>query len=132
MMQFDEEMPLVNTGAWGDFGGSRFLISHISNDKFQRALARLQQPYRRKIEQGNLDPVINKKIVAQAMSEGLLLDWDKVVDHAKAPVEYSPPRGLTMLMKNVEFRDFVTEFATNLNNFREEEVEELGKSSSIG
>lgn len=126
MFQFDADLNSVNTGVWGEFGNARFKIAHISNLKFQRALARLQQPHRRKIEAGSLDPKVNKDILAEAMAEGILLDWDQVVDSKKVATPYSKEAGKVALLKNVEFRDWVSDFAMNLQNFREEEMEELG------
>jgi hypothetical protein len=49
-----------------------------------------------------------------------------VVDKDQKPVIYSPQAGYTALIKNVELRDFVSEFATQLLNFKQSELEELG------
>jgi len=127
MFKFDEDLVSVDQGVWTEWNGSKFKIAHISNMKFQRALARLQQPYRRRIETGSIDPNTNKKIVAQAMAETILIDWDKVVNTENQDTPYTPVVGQTALMKSSEFRDFVSDFAMNLSNFREEEIEALGK-----
>ena len=126
--QFDADIKSVDEGIWIPFNGSRFRIAHVSNLKFQRAIAKQQQPYRRKLETGTLDPAISKEIMCRALSEGVLLDWDGVVDKSGEAVTYEPERGFTSLMKNPEFRDFVSEAAQSVANYREEEVAELGKS----
>ena len=126
MFKFDEDLKKVDEGVWMDFEGSKFLIAHISNMKFQRALSRLQQPHRRKIEQGSIDPNLNKRIVAEAMAEGVLLDWKNVGSVGGETPAYTPKLGMTALMKSVEFRDWVSEIATNMSNYRDEEISELG------
>ena len=128
MFQFDADLVSTETGTWADFQGSKFLIAHISNMKFQRALARLQQPYRRKIENGTMDPQTSKDILCKAMSEAILLDWSGVKSKAGDPVTYNPVAGQTALSKNPEFRDFVSDFAVNLSNYRDSEAEDLGNS----
>jgi hypothetical protein len=127
MFKFDADTPLTDQGTWAEFSGSKFLIAHISNLKFQRTLSKLQQPHRRKIETGSLDPKINKEIICRAMSEGIILDWSGVVSSSGDSTPYSPEAGYTALIKNVEFRDWVSEFSVNLSNFRAEEIEEVGK-----
>lgn len=129
---YDEETPTLDTGVWKEFEGSKFLIAHISNMKFQRALARLQQPHKRKIEQGTIDPQVNKQIVAKAMAEGLLLDWKDVKNKEGAQTPYSTKAAEVALMKKPEFRDFVSDVSMNLEQFREEEIESVGNDSSIG
>jgi hypothetical protein len=128
MFEFDADLKTVDTGVWAEWGGSKFLIAHISNMKFQRALARLQQPHRSKIERGTLDPKTNRDILAKAMAEGVLLGWRDVCNSKKEPTEYSLENAFTALTKSVEFRDFVAEFAGNLMNYREEQLEDLGNS----
>lgn len=128
MFNIDEGLPLTESGAWGQFSGSKFLIAHLSSIRFQRALAQLQQPYRKKIEAGTMDPKVSKELMCQAMAKGLLLDWDNVGDASGNQVTFSVEAATKALMNNAEFREFVSEFSQNLENFREQEMEEVGKS----
>ena len=127
MLNIDEGMPLTESGAWEIFDGSKFLIAHTTNLKFQRELARLQQPHRKKIEAGTMDPKLSKELVCRAMSTGLLLDWANVVNGQKESVPFSIEAAFKVLMNNTAFREFVSEFSSNLENFRQQEVEEVGK-----
>lgn len=127
MFQADADITTTDTGVWTEYDGARFLVAHTSNMKFQRSLARLQQPYRRKLEQGTMDPADNKKILCRAMSEGLLLDWE-VKDKTGKSVTYTKEAGELALSKQSDFRDYISDFAMNLANFREEEMQELGNS----
>jgi len=132
MFNIDADLNTVETGVWAEFNGSEFLIAHISNLKFQRALNRLQQPHRKKLEQGTLDPGTHRDMICKAMAEGVLLDWRKVVNNDKAEVPYKAATAFEVLKRDSEFRDFVAEYANNMTNFRAAELEEVGKSSSIG
>jgi hypothetical protein len=125
MINIDESSSLSDEGVWVDFEGSRFLIAHLSNMKFQRTFARLQQPYRKKIEAGTLDPEISKKLLCQAMSEGILLNWDNVTNKSGV-IQYSPEFGFKLLMNNPAVREFISEYASNIDNFRQ--IEDLGKN----
>lgn len=127
MFNLDADVSKFDEGIWEEFGGSSFLIAHISNTRFQRALAKYQLPHRRKIQEGTLDPEKNKEIVAKAMSEAILLNWKNVCQGDKKVVDYTPDLGFKALMKDAEFRDFVTEVAMSTAKFKSEEVEELGK-----
>jgi hypothetical protein len=126
MFQFDADVPSIDGGTWTQYRQSRFKIAHVSNMKFQRTLARLQQPHRRKIERGELDPALGKDMFCRAMSEGILLDWENVTDKSGEKVPYSAEKGYVALTKDPEFRDFVSDFAVSIANFRQEEIEAAG------
>lgn len=129
MFKFDADLSECETGVWVDFEGSSFLVAHISNMKFQRALARNQQPHRKKIESGSLDPQIHREVICKSMSEAILLDWKNVgAVSENAGIKYTPANGFVALTRNTEFRDFISEFATNLSNYRSQEVDDLGKA----
>lgn len=132
-MKFDTDLSTVDSGVWTppDEDGSEFLVAHTSNLKFQRALARLQLPHRRKIEAGTMDPGQNRDIVCRAMAEGVLLGWRGVASKDGA-VEYSIENAFTLLKRSTELRDIISDFAMNLSNFRQTEVDEVGEGSSIG
>jgi hypothetical protein len=132
MFQFDADLNSIDTGVWAEWSGSRFLIAHISNMGFQKRLALLQQPHRKKLESGSLDPQINRDILCKAMSETILLDWDKVISRSGEPTVFSVQNAFSVLQRDPEFRDFVAEFSTQMANYRAEEVAELGKSLKTG
>lgn len=128
MFKFDADLPTLDEGVWTTWSDSEFKIAHISNLKFQRALSRLQQPHRRKLESGTLDPKVNREIVCKAMAGTVLIDWRGVGDREGKETPFSVEAATVALMRSTEFRDFVSEFAMNMANFRDEEVQELGKS----
>ncbi len=124
-----------NDGVWSTFKGSQFLIASSGATKFQRMWAKLQMPHRRAIDKKKLDPTIQLDIMAKAMSNTLLLDWKDVIDTDGNKVDFDTARAFKAIRGNAEFRDFLTEFSTEIENYISEEKEELGKSvkpSSIG
>lgn len=128
MFNIDQGMPLAESGAWATFAGSQFQIAHLSSIRFQRELAKLQQPYRKKIDSGTMDPQVSKDLLCQAMAKGLLIDWKDVVDGSQNSVPFSSEAAYKALSGSPEFREFVSDFSTNLENFRQEELQEVGKS----
>ena len=123
-----EPNQLLENGTWIPYQDAEFLIAHAGNAKFQRAMARLQKPFRRKIEKNEMDPVDQKKILIQAMSEAILLDWRKVEDDEGKAVAYDRKAGQMLLTNDESFREFVMEFAMDLQNFKDEEKEHEGNS----
>lgn len=118
----------VDDGVWVDYGGSKFLVSHSSNLKFQRIFSRLQAPHRSKIEKGTLDPAISRQLVCKAFSQGIIHDWEDVVDSDGNNVAFSPEVCEQALMNNPDLLEYIQEVSTNLSYFKNEEFEELGKS----
>lgn len=123
---FDKENTLKDEGVWASYAGSEFKLAHSGNNKFQRALSRLQAPHRRKIDKGSLDPVESKNIICKAMAEGLVLDWKNVVDSKGVQVVFDKDKCFTALVNNEDLREFIQEFALDLENFKSEESNRQG------
>lgn len=122
-----ERNSALDDGVWADFGGSRFLIASTSNSKFMRAMNRLQAPFRKQIEKGTMDPDDTKNIVVKSLAEAILKGWEDVKDPTGKDVPFSKEMAIIALANNEELREFVQEFATDLANFREQDIEEKGK-----
>lgn len=120
----DTQNPQLEGGIWGEYDGAQFLIAHTSSMKFQRALSRNQQPHVKKIQAGTLDPEVNRRVLCAAMAEGMLLDW-KIPGDTEP---YTVKAGTKALMNQPAFRDFVSDFAIQLENFRQEDKADLGNS----
>lgn len=128
MINIDNDNSLLTAGVWTEFAGSGFLVTHMSNVAFQRSVTRRQAPYKRKIDQGTIDPAIVREIFTQAMAECLILDWKNVADSKGAPVDFSKEACYKALTNNEDLRDFISDFAMNLDNFRQEQKEAMAKS----
>jgi len=128
MINVDTKLTQTEDGVWAEYNDSSLLIAHVSNLRFQRKLARLQQPHRSKIERHSLDPKIQSEILCKAMAGTVLLGWKDVVDANKQQVQFSEELAANVLINQPDIREFVSEFATDLDNFRDEAVKELGES----
>ena len=117
----------LDDGVWADFGGSRFLIASTSNTKFMRVMNRLQAPFRKQLEKGTMDPEDSKNIVIKSLAEAILKGWENVKDPKGNDVPFSKDMAILALTNDEELREFVQEFATDLANFREQDIEEKGK-----
>jgi len=124
----DRTIDKENDGVWAKFKGSEFLIASSGSTQFQRMFARLQLPHRKAIDKKKLDPETQLDIMARAMAKTMLLDWRDVVDSNGADIKFNNDVAYASLKGNSEFREFVTEYATELENYLEEEKEDLGKS----
>lgn len=128
MINIDNDNSQLTAGMWTSYGDSEFLVTHMSNLTFQRAVMRRQAPFKRKIENGTMDPKITREIMTRAMAEALILDWRKVVDNQGKEVPYSIDACEKALSNNEDLRDYISEFAMNLDNFKQEKKEEMGKN----
>lgn len=124
----DNSTKKQSEGVWTKYNGSKFKVASTGSTKFQRILNRLQAPHRKKIEKGTLDPKISKEILCEAMAEGLLLDWQDVVDKDGNQVPFTPEIAFKALLNNDDLKDHLSEFAQDLENFRAEEIAEAGNS----
>lgn len=118
----------LDAGNWAEYQGARFLIAHAGNDRFQRRMQALNKPFRRKAERGEMDPVDQKRILTQALGEGVLLGWEGVQDAKGEAVPYSSKVAIQMLTNDPALRDFVMEYSMDLQNFREDDLEHEGNS----
>jgi len=129
MFDIDQESTaeLESNGVWANFRGAKFLIAHMNNISFQRHFNRLQQPHSKKIAKGSLDPKIQLDIMCEAMAGSLLLNWENVGSKGEL-ISFSKEMAKNVLINNSELREFITDYSTDLENFRDEEIEEEGKS----
>lgn len=128
MIVINEKKDAFAKSAWGVFNGSKFLIASSSNLDFQRTFNRLQAPHRKAIERGKLDPAIAQEIAVQAMAKNMLIDWDDIIDTEGKPVKYTEELAIRVLTSRLDIREFVQEFSTDLENYRQDDKQEMGKN----
>ncbi len=118
----------LDHGSWAEYQGAEFKIAYATNVKFLRVKQRLEQPHRRKLEAGTMDPGEIRKIMCKAMAEGLLLDWRGVKNANKEEVPYSVKSAEQALLFDESFRDFVMSYSIELGNFKNEDTVHEGNS----
>ena len=126
MINVDNEFSKTKDGVWVEFEGSRFLIAHMSNLRFQRKLANLRQPHLSKINRNTIDPKLSQEITCKAMAGTILLGWDHVVNNVGEKVEFTEELAASVLIKQPDVREFVSDSAVNLEHFRDDQIEQTG------
>ena len=126
MINVDNEFSKTKDGVWVEFEGSRFLIAHMSNLRFQRKLANLRQPHLSKINRNTIDPKLSQEITCKAMAGTILLGWDHVVNNVGEKVEFTEELAASVLVKQPDVREFVSDYAVNLEHFRDDQIEQTG------
>lgn len=129
-MQVDlEERKEDVEGVWMTFEeGVRFLIARAGNRRFLRASDKAESPYRKQIARGKLSNEKQLEIQCRAMAEGILLGWEGIRS-ADGPLEYSTEAAFKVLRYNSAVREFVFDAATEMENFRQETIDETAKKS---
>jgi hypothetical protein len=126
MINIDTKLTKTTDGVWTKYLDSSFLIAHKSSMLFQRKLARLQQPYRFKMEKGTMDPKVMLDVTCEAMAGTILLDWNNIINSKGEQVPFDEDLAKHLLLQHEDVREYVSDFTLNLDNFREEDFKELG------
>jgi hypothetical protein len=114
-------------GVWVEFyGGSRLRIASTHSPSYKSKLTKLARANRLILDDSNPDNYeAVQKITAEALSTTVLLDWEGI--HWPNPdgtttlnVPYSPKLGMQALLGSDKFRDFVTEEAGRISNFKKD------------
>lgn len=112
-------------GLWFEFLGGEFKIASTSTSAYQKRIAKLYQPHRRKIETNSLDPDVGRDLIARALAGTILTDWKGVSTKDGEEVEYSKDTAYDALFQNEDLRDFVLETGAEIANFRNEVIEDI-------
>ncbi len=121
-------------GVWVDFyGGSRLRIASTHSPSYKSKLTKLARTNRLILDDSNPDNYeAVQKITAEALATTVLLDWEGI--HWPQPdgtlirnAPYSPKLGMEALLTSDKFRDFVTEEAGRISNFKKDLAEAAKK-----
>lgn len=112
-------------GVWVDFyGGSQLKIASTHSPAYKSKLTKLARANRLILDDSNPENFeAVQKVTAEALSTTVLLDWKGI--HWPNPdgsvtnnIAYTPKLGMQALLKSDKFRDFVTEEAGRISNFK--------------
>jgi tRNA splicing endonuclease len=129
-----EDAELEQEGVWLPYGdGSEFLIARTGTPANRRAYERAQQPYLAKIRRRKeLRQDEKLDVLARTLSESVLLNWRGIQDIKGKDLPYSKETAYQVLVADQDVREFVLQQADLAENFREDEVDSLGKESAPG
>lgn len=114
-------------GKWFQFGKTiEIKIRRYKSKKSRKVREALEAPYKRATKfGGNLPEDVATEIAIEHLAEGIIADWKGVVDKSGNPVKYSKAAAVVLLTDLPELRDNIAELSLNLDNFRDEEKEEV-------
>lgn len=115
-------------GTWTQYRGVQLKIARAGNEKFQKIFANLTRPYKRQIDKGTLDNDTMRNCICEALGRTILVDWKPFEVDGKT-VKYTPENAVSLMEDDPDCREFVQEFANEVDNYLNEEAEEVeGKS----
>ena len=120
--------PQDTAGVWVKYEGDvEFKVARAGNSVFLAVSDRIEKPFRRKAQKGELSTEQTIDNMCQAMAEGLLMDWKGLSTEDGAAFKHSRENAFLLLRHNPEIREFVAEAAANAEAFRQATVEEDAK-----
>lgn len=116
-------------GVWEDFGdGLEVKIARIGNPIYQKAFQKISKPHKKAIRRGTLRDEKAEELLIEAMAKAIVLDWKGLEEDGKE-VPYNHNNCVKILTEYKDFREQVSEFATEIEAFRCDEDEEAEKNS---
>lgn len=135
--KFATNLTLEDEGVWVQLDSeTKLKIARSGNKRYRGALARLTAPHKVALRSGKVSDEVADAILVEALAEAVLLDWEGMFEGGK-PLPYSKEEAKRLLADPSlkDFRDFVVEFANDMENYRVQELEESKanlKPSSAG
>jgi len=134
LTRFKADPVREDDGVWAEIDsatGARVKIARIGNRRYREAMSRRLKPYRRALRNGTLDERVTERITAEVLAETVLLDWDGLYEGDRL-LPYAPDTAKRILADDAykDFRDLVVELASDLDLYREQELEEAEKNSA--
>lgn len=114
-------------GATASYRGVKLKIARLNNTRYKAAFRRLTRPYQKEIESNTLDDTTSDDIYCQALAEGILLSWDKSTFPGN--IEYSVDNAKDLLLNDTDCRDYVVAYASDINNYLDEQEKLVTKES---
>jgi len=117
-------------GTWIDMGdGAKIKVARMGNPKYTKEFQRLTKPYRQAIRRGTIQEELAEKLLIEALAKHILIGWVGITDDNDKEIAYSTENSIMLLTELKDFRDYVTEQATSIENFKQEVDEDSEKNS---
>ena len=117
-------------GVWVEYDNeTSFLVARMGNPKFKQRFTALMSPHQRKFDAGKLDMEMQSQIMARAVSETILLDWQGLKMDGKE-LKYTKEKAFEILSDPTaeEFLAIIIEYAQDNENYRNEKLEGMAKN----
>jgi len=111
-------------GIWQDFGdGIEMKVARIGNPKYQKLFQKLSKPHRKAIRRGTLKEDVAEKLMIECTAETILLDWRGIELDGKA-LPYSKDNAIMILTEFKDLKEYVNDFANEMEAYMQEDAEE--------
>lgn len=133
--EYGVDKSLETDGVWVPLDeDTDILIARLENKKYMNEIERLSAPHRRILNSKAGRHTAKKRelansIMCKVFAKTVLLDWKNLLVGGEK-IEYSYEDCLKMLTEYPDFKDDVAREAENINNFLEEEIEEVKENLS--
>ena len=123
--KFQTNKSLEEEGVWVDVdgNGTKIKVARINNPRYKKYFQKITKPYKRQIRNGTLAEELAEKLLVDALANTILLDWQGFTKEG-ADFPYSVDNARSFLQESADFRDFVSDAANEMENFRAEGLEE--------
>lgn len=123
--EFKTDQNLEEEGTWVsiDGNGTSIKVARMNNRAYKKYFQQITKPYKRMIRNGSLSEDLAEKLLIDAIAHKVLVDWKGFTKNGKK-FSYSVDNARTFLAESSDFRDLVTESAGEMENYRQQEVEE--------
>jgi hypothetical protein len=123
--KFQTNKSAEEDGIWVDVdgNGTKIKVARINNARYKKYFQKITKPYKRQIRNGTLAEELAEKLLVDALANTILLDWQGFTKEG-TDFPYSVDNARVFLQESADFRDFVSDAANEMENFRAEELEE--------
>lgn len=123
--KFQTNKSAEEEGIWVDVdgNGTKVKVARINNARYKKYFQKITKPYKRQIRNGTLAEELAEKLLVDALANTILLDWQGFTKEG-ADFPYSVDNARSFLQESADFRDFVSDAANEMENFRAEGLEE--------
>ena len=94
-------------------------VAEAGNPKHKKS----QRKYDRQLEIARNNPDRRRLLMAKIVAESILMGWSGVLDSKDKEVPYTIPNGIDALLKYDKLNIEIMDAATDIENYRPEEVE---------
>jgi len=120
-------------GSWVNIGGGievKVKRAGMSNKPFAFEQAKMIKPFSKQLNLGTIDPDVMRQINAKLFAKHIVEDWRGVVIDGKE-LPFSKEKFKELALDMPDFLNEVIIAATELQNFQDDEDEELEKKSDL-
>ena len=119
--------PIATDTVKEKYHGITLEIGRHNSAEFRRKFRRLTKPYKRQIDKDELPEDLSIELMCRAMIGTVLVGWEGAKTADGSVYEFTEQNALDLLIDDVDCREFISEVASNLSLFLDQQDEEAKK-----